>query len=501
MKRLRFYISLILTVCIFASLCPMAFAAQKYDVLWSSNPLTGVDKYVYSATAYGFIIQDYSDGTAKVGLINETGLLIPPGERHFTEVDKGGFINYSIYHDNAPTEYGVMDIHGNTPAQFAKYSAVRTITNNRYQCFVYGENSSQCGIIDAAGNEIVPVGKYEFDWECTYWNYGTFRVYNEEGQMAVIDCNGNFISQFGSEEDIRLTAAADRYLVYDDTEKVSYIRALDGSNIAEIPGEARFVFYNFIEVENYNPSTKTLKVFCYGLDGKLVKTDVYENFGGRPFTFYDIYDMPKYTSDYDYNSGSWNVFDAQGNRVYTAEPSWEIKYVYDNGLVNVGLKDDYAASGLVDLNGNAVVPIQANTTIYYCKGRDIFAFENDQSGISIAKITTPITVTLSGRNIEFDQPPVAKQGRTLVPVRAIFEALGATVDWDNATQTVTAKRGSVTVTLTLGSNIMTVDGAKIEIDVPAEALNGRTLVPVRAISEAFGCNVEWEQATRTVIIN
>lgn len=112
-----------------------------------------------------------------------------------------------------------------------------------------------------------------------------------------------------------------------------------------------------------------------------------------------------------------------------------------------------------------------------------------------------ITVRVNGKNIAFDQPPVIEDGRTLVPLRAIFEALGAEVAWDGATQTVSASKKSINISLQIGSNVMLVNGAEKALDVPAKIVGGRTLVPVRAISEAFECAVSWDGKTKTVTIN
>lgn len=112
-----------------------------------------------------------------------------------------------------------------------------------------------------------------------------------------------------------------------------------------------------------------------------------------------------------------------------------------------------------------------------------------------------ITVKVNNKNVSFDQPPVLENGRTLVPLRAIFEALGAKVDWDQNTQTVTASKGDINISLQIGSANMNVNGENKVLDVPAKIAGGRTLVPVRAISEAFGCDVNWDGATKTVIIN
>ena len=111
-----------------------------------------------------------------------------------------------------------------------------------------------------------------------------------------------------------------------------------------------------------------------------------------------------------------------------------------------------------------------------------------------------IKVKLNGKNIAFDQPPIIENGRTLVPLRAIFEALGASVDWDNDTQTVTSAKDDTNIKLTINDKTMYVNGVSKTLDVPAKLLNGRTLVPVRAVSEAFDCKVDWENASNTVII-
>lgn len=114
--------------------------------------------------------------------------------------------------------------------------------------------------------------------------------------------------------------------------------------------------------------------------------------------------------------------------------------------------------------------------------------------------SSDISVILKGKVISFDQPPIIIDGRTLVPLRAIFEALGATVDWNGETQTVTSKKGNTTVSLTINDSTMYKNGKSITLDVPAQLVNNRTLVPVRAIAEAFDCNVDWNGEIQTVII-
>lgn len=113
----------------------------------------------------------------------------------------------------------------------------------------------------------------------------------------------------------------------------------------------------------------------------------------------------------------------------------------------------------------------------------------------------PIDVTLNGEHLQFDVPPILENGRVLVPFRAIFEALDTTVNWDGTTKTVTATKGSDTVKLTVGKNVAYKNGSGVELDVPAKVVKGRTLVPVRFVSEALGAEVEWDTQNRMVRIN
>ena len=112
-----------------------------------------------------------------------------------------------------------------------------------------------------------------------------------------------------------------------------------------------------------------------------------------------------------------------------------------------------------------------------------------------------VLVTVNGKFLIFvDQKPVIVGDRTLVPLRAIFETLGADVDWDDATKTVTATRGDVKISLTIGSDKLYVNDVEKIIDVPAQIINSRTMVPIRVIGESFGCDVDWNEENRTVIV-
>lgn len=111
-----------------------------------------------------------------------------------------------------------------------------------------------------------------------------------------------------------------------------------------------------------------------------------------------------------------------------------------------------------------------------------------------------IRVTLDGNEIAFDVPPQIIDDRTLVPMRAIFEALGAQVEWDGETQTITAISSEKIIIMAIGSNDMYVDSDTVTLDVPPMIVDGRTLVPVRAVSESLDCDVLWDGESRVVVI-
>ncbi len=112
----------------------------------------------------------------------------------------------------------------------------------------------------------------------------------------------------------------------------------------------------------------------------------------------------------------------------------------------------------------------------------------------------PIRVYVDGQPLSFDVPPNMIQGRVLVPLRGIFERLGATVDFDPHTQHIVAVRGPQTVELTIGSRQARVNSTAALLDVPAFTIAGRTMVPLRFISESLGANVQWVEASQTILI-
>lgn len=115
--------------------------------------------------------------------------------------------------------------------------------------------------------------------------------------------------------------------------------------------------------------------------------------------------------------------------------------------------------------------------------------------------TQDIKVYVNDTPVQFDVPPVFIQNRTMVPIRAVFEAMGADVQWDNTTRTATITKDLNRVQIQLDNRRALVNGSTVWMDVAATGINGRILVPVRFISENLGLKVDWVNETKTVFIS
>lgn len=192
----------------------------------------------------------------------------------------------------------------------------------------------------------------------------------------------------------------------------------------------------------------------------------------------------------------------------------EIHFRYRTILAVNGLKDRIASCYN---NSNTVYTTQAATTAATvattAAATTIAATVTESTTETTTQQTTAvqkpkntdpnaIKVIVNGVYVDFDQQPVIENSRTLVPMRAIFEALGADVRWDNDTQSVMAEStDGKRITLIIGSKSMLVNNKDmITLDVAPKIMGSRTMVPLRAISEALDCKVDWDNAARLVTV-
>lgn len=167
-------------------------------------------------------------------------------------------------------------------------------------------------------------------------------------------------------------------------------------------------------------------------------------------------------------------------------------------------KETYFADWKTENSNIAIIGAGGNppkrTVIPFNMGNTMITAGYGGVTTSVKVEITQATVMINGVVQVYDQPPVILNDRTLVPLRGIFEALGATVSWEQNTKTVTATKEGTTIRLTIGSAKAHKNGMTINLDQPPQLINDRTMLPVRFVSEALGAEVNWDQRIRTVVI-
>jgi hypothetical protein len=189
-----------------------------------------------------------------------------------------------------------------------------------------------------------------------------------------------------------------------------------------------------------------------------------------------------------------NVFDAgtgvkiltiNGNPIMAGQGDFETKLTLSSGVNNIIIE-------AVDRVGNKA------TKTFMVR----FVQPSTTSFLVILKIDSPtITINGTSKKIDAQgSKPIIKNGRVLLPVRVLIESLGGTVKWDAAEKKVTIELNGHSMVLTIGQITALVDGSKATLDVAPMLINGRTYLPLRFISENFGASVNWDESTQTVTI-
>ena len=113
----------------------------------------------------------------------------------------------------------------------------------------------------------------------------------------------------------------------------------------------------------------------------------------------------------------------------------------------------------------------------------------------------PMSVYLKDRKLDTPVAPVTEKGRTLLPMRYVFEEIGADVDWDQKRGMALASKGDMDIALPIGKDYAFVNGKRVSLDVGTRAIKGRTLVPVRFASETLGLKAGWDNNTKSVLLD
>lgn len=138
----------------------------------------------------------------------------------------------------------------------------------------------------------------------------------------------------------------------------------------------------------------------------------------------------------------------------------------------------------------------------YKYGKEYLKFWNENQ--IIMQINNPV-MNINGTAAAIDEgigtTPILKDGRTLMPIRALIESIGGTVEWDESSSTVTLLYKENEIKLIIGSLTAYLNGIPKTLDVAPSVINGRTMLPIRFISEGFGFSVVWDSETQTIVIS
>ena len=189
---------------------------------------------------------------------------------------------------------------------------------------------------------------------------------------------------------------------------------------------------------------------------------------------------------------------------YLCEIDYRNEYKTDNNTVlafsNDGIYWVYMIVDKANIQGISElgdeILIQKDYRNYYaCNKEEVFSQLREKLP------NNPVYVKFNDDILGFDVPPIIEDGSTLVPMRFLFEQMGADVEWDSETQTATATLDNKALTFSIDNVNARINNKPAKMDVPARLVNGKTMVPLRFLSENMGYDVDWDADSRTAIVN
>ena len=356
-----------------------------------------------------------------------------------------------------------------------------------------------------------------------------------DGKYGIIDPDGNVLFDFTLDE----YEPCKGYL----GEKgyvISGLKVFDpyGNIYADFTSIPNRHHYNYLTITppEYNTAiVYNIDTDTYGViddSGKILVPFEYDGIGSLKKNAYQVFPH----ADNNYKQGIYNIetqtVDWREDTLYSfpsksdyLEKSIIKYYAYIDGGYRYYNEDfelvcDCKNNAMYDAQGNVVEGAYGPIDKPLADGVDVYSFDYYDGLVAINEIPEPQTadggryicmmlgnplINVDGNvstiveNNYFFKPPL-ENDRTLVPMRVIFEALGAQVEWDGETQTVTATKDGKTMRLQIDKNELYIGDEMVRLDTPPRLIEGNTLVPLRAVSESFGATVLWDDDTRLITI-
>ena len=169
-------------------------------------------------------------------------------------------------------------------------------------------------------------------------------------------------------------------------------------------------------------------------------------------------------------------------------------------FVEVPMPKDFSYLADVMYNGTDKMFYLLDDKIIYNQSGWYITFDINEIRNAI-NIANPTYVKVNNKLLGFDTPPVIENDRTLVPLRFIFETLGAEVDWDANTQSALVESSGNSVRFSINDTNAKVNGQVKTMDIPARLIESKTMVPLRFLSEELGFKVHWDEENRIATIS
>lgn len=209
------------------------------------------------------------------------------------------------------------------------------------------------------------------------------------------------------------------------------------------------------------------------------------NSEGAPALKYSNGDIAKWVFGYNKDTGKTYIF---VNGIYSVETNLTFKIL---GARSSMFRDDVYQICFWEDEEN-----------FYIRNYNILLTTPKQPMYdTLNKLEQCPKVKLNETFLAFKEPPVIENDRTLIPIRFLFEQMGADVDWDAELMAATVSKDDTAVTFGIDNAEAKVNGRKVKMDVPAQLINGKTMVPVRFLSESLGYDVDWDAENRIITIN
>ncbi|WP_165845006.1 stalk domain-containing protein [Candidatus Cryosericum terrychapinii] len=235
-------------------------------------------------------------------------------------------------------------------------------------------------------------------------------------------------------------------------------------------------------------------------DVEIIATDGAGNWANQKLTIYLDSMMPALSVDALPFPISSSVLSITGSAV---DAGSGLKSLTINGIPVVPFLDGSFSEKLALVRGANSILVEATDKAGNTSSQTFTVTYGTSSTTAPSSLYVVLTIgsadmQVNGMTQKMDAAPFIKDSRTLLPIRALIEALGGSVEWNASTKTATVMLGSRTVALTIGSKTALVDGKPVALDVAPMIVKGRTFLPLRAVAENLGLDLAWEPISRTI---